>query len=155
MFHRLNLLKCILDTNFYECRVCVCVCVCECTTYYLKHTKLTVQPARHSRHELGYRLDDPAHQGQNIFIFLNMSRINLGPNQCLIQHVPVGSFSGREKAVMAWNWPLTCTYCQCVEVYIYAPYMPPWQAQGKRFMLTAKPCSVFHQGYTSLFPADV
>jgi hypothetical protein len=123
-------------------------CVCDCTIYYLKYTKLTVQPTRHSRHELGYRLEWPSPSGAKYFYLFENVQNQSGAQPASYSICTRGSFSGREEAVRGWSWPLTCTYCKCVELYIYVPYMPPWQAQGKRFMLTVKPCSIFHQCYT-------
>jgi hypothetical protein len=68
MSHLLSLFKCILDIKFYESLVCTCVC----TTFHLKHTELTLQPAWNSWHELGYRLDDAACQGKNFYLLENV-----------------------------------------------------------------------------------
>lgn len=96
MFHCWNLLKCTLDIKLHVCLVCLCVCVLHTI---FKCTTLTVQPGWHSPHELGYRLHNPAHQGQNIFIFLKMSRINLRPNQHPIQKGQgVLSLGGRKRS---------------------------------------------------------
>ena len=108
--------KCILDTNFYECRVCVCVCVCmyqiNCAVSMAQLTRTTLLNGR------------PSPSGAKYFYLLENVQNHLGPNQHLTQYVPgVLSLGGRKQlghevdsspAPTASVWSYTSTPCTCL-----------------------------------------
>jgi hypothetical protein len=82
---------------------------------------------------LGYGLDNGVRgfdswQGLGIFLFTTTSRMTLGHTQSSIQWVPGALSLGVKQPGHEADHspPSSAEVKECVELYIYSPYMPSW-----------------------------